>query len=174
MEEVTDGLAISERPSYYHDGAYPSTDLADRFSGVAIPEGVSDEMRRSYINAYVEIYHMLERMGWYDHTGDWDFHIGIKLNDGRQEDHFGDGASVDFVRGNSSDIDDDEQKTYNGEDDRAFLRVEAPPFLDAETFTKLVPHAFDEFVSSRDSYTMVTFWDIPIELISEIGFGYCT
>jgi hypothetical protein len=90
----------------------------------------------------------------------------VKLNDGRQEDHFGDGASVGLVR----DADDNGKRDmpYSGSDDRNFLRIEAMLYGEGA-------HPFDEFlVQGGGQSEQESVWLVPIEQISEIGFGYCT
>lgn len=146
-------IAIAETPSYVDDSSSPSYELAQRFSGVALPNDATPEQRRKLVNSYIEFYHMLERLGWYDHTSDWDFHIGIRLNDGRSDDHIGDGATIEWNGGA-------DEFVYSGADSRTAVRLH--PAADESE-----PDPLNQY---RDGESYI----IPVEEIAEIGFGYCT
>lgn len=132
-----------------------------------------DEGRHEAVNMFVELYHLLEGTGWYEHTGDWDFHLGVLLEDGREENHFGDGAMIDMALEDGT---TPEHEGYSGDETRHFLRIEVGYFLDEETYTERVAaHPFDEFLlpdEKRDEEIAV--WLIPVRQIRKLTFGYCT
>src|SRR5829696_2283582 len=90
-------LEITTRPSWAGPNPSPSTELADRFVGVEIPNDATPEQQRKAVNAFIETLSLIEHLGWYDHTSDWDFHIGVELMDGRANTHIGDGAEIAWL-----------------------------------------------------------------------------
>ena len=159
----------------YMEGTYsPSSQMAERFGGVEIPEEANMDLRRQYVHFFVVMYDLLDRTGWYDHTGDWDFHIGVVLRDGREEHHFGDGAMCGFARKDGT---QDEKKaaSIGLSDDRDYFLIDAPQFMDEPDYEKpVLNHPFVQFVSTVDEESGETVWLIPIEQISRIEFGWCS
>jgi hypothetical protein len=166
-------LLITETPSWLRD--YPnrhlSSELADRFDGVLIDDADDDEGRHMAVNMFVSLYHLLEGTGWYEHTGDWDFHLGVRLEDGREESHFGDGAMIDLALEDGTTPD---HEGYSGDETRHYLRIEAPPFLDEQNYVEVIPHPFDEYITDRSEDDGYFVWLIPVRQIRKLTFGYCT
>lgn len=151
----------------------PSSQLADRFGGVEFDFEDSLEDRRKGVHAFVSIFRLLEHMGWYEHTSDWDFHVAVELSTGRANPHIGDGASVAFITTRTSVGEVEEEFTYALDDERMFLQVSGPDVWDEEIErqgAEFDPLAEYRVRSAGDEVT----WAFPIVVLRKVGFGYCT
>lgn len=159
---------------------HASTNFADSFEGVEVTADEPDDVRLSYVNFFVETFHLLEKTGWFDHTSDWDFHVGIRLRDGREEAHFGDGTTLAIVErlamNEHRQLDDaavGSLELASGKDLALF--VEAPGFFVFDGEEAELSHAFDEFaVSGPEPQTNECVWLIPVRQIEKLTFGFCT
>lgn len=61
-----------------------STELARKFDGVAFKPEDSVVTRRVGVQTCIEWVKMLETIGWFEHTNDWDFEYRIEMVDGLQ------------------------------------------------------------------------------------------
>lgn len=159
-------VRITNPPDYAGDAsAAPSYVLAQSFHGVEIPDDASPEQQHRLVDFFIRMYELLERQGWYDHTSDWDFHIGLTLTDGRKNDHIGDGATIAWA-------DTADPLVYGGEDVRADIIV-GPNFVweeDGETDSlKEFRFQVDVPVDTTEYY-----YRVPISMIRDLEFGYCT
>ena len=151
-------VSISEPMTYEQSTNHPSSILADRFNGVLIPDDATTEMKQNYVNFFVEMFHLLERTGEFDHTNDWDFHVGVELWDGRKFDHFGDGAEVDLV---------------NPRHSRAYLRITTIHFPEDGEESLWPFHSFRVDEDNHDA-AQDRIYHIPVTAIRQLAFGYCT
>jgi hypothetical protein len=157
-----------EARSYPQGREAPSSEIADRFEGVVVDEGADNEQIHRTVNAFIEMFHLLERLGWYDHTSDWDFHIGVELTDGRTNNHIGDGAEIEWLgryvgRGDIIGLDDN----------RAHVKI-GPNSLYEEVELEEDPLKEFRTVTTHEGLESEYYYVIPIEKIRSLTFGYCT
>lgn len=152
------------------DWRSPSKLFADSLPSFVFHDEMDLEQRRKLVNAFILYWEMLERMGWYDHTGDWDFHVGVELNTGEANDHIGDGATVDW-KGQAEDL------VYSGGDTRDTVIITGPLYVDeaddqreADALKAYRTHTPELDPNTADEAT----WEIPINKLKSLTFGYCT
>ncbi len=157
--------SYKDSPFYVHEA--PVSDLAGRFEGVTIDDGADNEQIHRTVNFFVEMVQLLDRLGWYDHTSDWDFHIGVELVDGRTNNHIGDGATIEWVGEPPTGV-------YGGEDPRVFVRV-GPNFLYEKI--ELDEDPLKEFRNEQrftDGDGSEFYYRIPIDKIRKLTWGWCS
>lgn len=156
----------------------PSTMMADSFRGVSFSADDDREQRMKGLEFFTQMWRLLEHQGWYDHTSDWDFHVGIRLNDGRENSHIGDGADVYglLVQPPGHRTPDGAGREYAGEDLATDFFVSGPDVYSPDDNGLYGEEDDDQLKEFRtDGGIEGTFnYIIPVAMIQSVTFGYCT
>lgn len=142
------------------------------FEGVEMPKGTA--MTERTVLAYIcETWmKMMDKIGWFEHTADWDLHAEIHLYDGREV--HSDGSYLTVDRNGGPDL--DEQTVYaTAEGHTHILLEDVNVYDDDEPGTRSL---FNEYVIKQEQpdggQDLMGTLRIPLDQIESIHVGWCS